>query len=141
MRPGAALALVTPPLFDAGVLEFLRIVVGLVAGGETPLLLEIGPGAGLLSGRPSEEVDLPEEGERYLEALADFGVRPATPSPAALREALGQCTRLLRIADPQRPGQPELLVVDAAYLAQVSDEALLRDLCEAGQVIRQPRSR
>ena len=140
MRSGTALALVTTPRFDAGALEFLRIVVGLVAGGETPLLLEFGPGAGLLSGRHPEEVDLPEEGERYLEALAEFGVLPAAPTLAALREALGHCTRLLRSADPQRPGQPELLIVDEAYLAQVSDESLLQDLSEAGQIIRQPRS-
>jgi len=132
MRPERTLALLATPVFDEGAREFLRILVGLVAGGHLLVLLEIEAGVGLLSGNP----DLPEESEDHLLALADFDIRPTPADPSRLREAVETCTRLLRIGAPERPGQPELLLVDAEYLAGVTDEGLLEDLLRTGQVVR-----
>ena len=132
MRAERTLALLATPVFDEGAQEFLRILVGLLAGGHESVLREIGAGVGVLSGDP----DLPEESEDHLLALADFDILPTPATPAELREAVEACTRLIRIGAPDRPGRPALLIVDAEYLAGVTDEALLADLLAAGQVLR-----
>ena len=132
MRPERTLALLATPVFDEGAREFLRILVGLVAGGHLLVLLEVEAGVGVLSGNP----DLPEESEDHLLALADFDIQPTPADPSRLREDVEACTRLLRIGAPERSGRPALLMVDAEYLAGVSDERLLADLLAAGQVVR-----
>jgi len=124
-------ALVTTPCADAGVEEFLRILVGLLAGGASISLLEIGAGVGLLSEGPQ----LSAKGARHLEALADCGVWPTPVGPARLREVLSRSTRLLRIAGASRSGRPPLLQIGVSYLRRVSDQTLLSDLGAAGQVL------
>lgn len=131
MSDAPTLAVVAARRMDAGTLEFLRLGTGLVAGGGALTLVEVGRGAGLLSGG----ADLPEDAERYLEGLASFGTVPHPVDAGALRDLLTTCDRFLRVADADRSGAPPLVIVDAAWLAATSDDALVRAFEDAGQII------
>lgn len=126
------LGVIAASRFDAGVLEFLRLCTGLVAGGGALTLVEVGKGGGLVSaGR-----GVPGPAERYLEGLASFDVRPHRVDAAELRDLLVGCGRFLRVADADRRGTPELVVVDGAWLMHVPDPSLVLAFEEAGQLIR-----
>ncbi len=114
-----------------GALAFLRLCTGLVAGGGSLRLVEVGRGRGLFS-NPS---DLPDEAERQLAGLASFDVRPEPIEAAALRTLLVGCDRLLRVADADRRGTPDVVIIDAAWLMHVPDAGLLLAFEEAGQVV------
>ncbi|MDJ0521558.1 MAG: hypothetical protein QNJ90_05725 [Planctomycetota bacterium] len=132
MRGTATLAVILTPQLDAGLDEFVRLCVGFVAGGGSLTLLEAGPGRGLLS----RADDLPAEVERNLRGLAEFGIQPQPTSDDELHDLLRGCERVIRVADPGRPGNPGLLVIDDAYLASTSPTELTEALATAGQVLR-----
>ena len=130
MSRGRALLLVTFPAGEAdpaALEEFLRVGVGLAAGGhalEALALHELGP--------------LTPTAETYLEALAEEGVSFSPPNPAGsgLREALLRSDNLMRLAAAGRSAVPELLLLDDTRLSATSDEKLQADLRNAGQVVR-----
>ena len=132
MRGAATLALVSTDRVDPGLAEFIRLCVGFVAGGGSLTLLEVGPGRGLLS----RNDDLPDDVARNLSGLADFDVRPLPVADEELRDLLRGSERVIRVASPTRPGTPELLVLDDAYLESADPTALLTGITNAGQLIR-----
>lgn len=132
MSGASTLAVVATDRLDAGALEFLRLCTGLIAGGGGLTLVEVGKGAGLLSGA----ADLPEEAERQLEGLASFDVVPRVVDAAALRALLVASSRVLRVARPTRRGTPALVVIDGPWLMHVPDPALVLAFEEAGQLLR-----
>lgn len=132
MRGAATLALVCTDRVDPGLTEFIRLCVGFLAGGGSLTLLEVGPGRGLLSG----DDDLPDDVARNLSGLADFDVRPLPVADEELRDLLRGSERVIRVASPTRPGTPELLILDDAYLESADPGALLTDITNAGQLIR-----
>jgi hypothetical protein len=105
--------------------EFLRIAVGLLAGGHRLTLWSAAPlGA------------LPAEAEDHRDALLEEGLS-FTPSPAAaLRRLLEEARGVVRLGAAGRGAAPRLLVVDDAWLRGQSDADLLQALRAAGQVIR-----
>ena len=105
-------------------IEFLRIVVGLVATGREVQLVEAGEGHGALGGAGASD-----DAESYLEALADAGVHPVGVDEASLVHAAGAATTIVRVSEPDREGVPDVLVVSGAPI----DEATLLG---AGQVLR-----
>ena len=126
------LGVVAASRLEEGVVEFLRLCTGLVAGGGALTLVEVGKGAGLFSGAG----ELPSRVERYLEGLASFDIRPHRVDASELRDLLVGCGRFLRVADADRRGTPELVVVDGAWLMHVPDPSLVLAFEEAGQLIR-----
>jgi len=132
VKGSATLAIVAAPRMGPGVEEFVRICVGFVAGGGGLTLLEVGPARGLLSsGR-----NLPDEVERGLEGLAAFGIAAGPATAEELVDLLRGCERVVRVAAPDRRGTPPVSWIDDAYLEEVDAQELLRDLVDAGQVIR-----
>jgi hypothetical protein len=127
-----ALAVMAAPAVDAGVLEFLRVCVGVVAGGGRLDLVEVGRGAGVLDADGATT----DDAQRYLQGLASFDVRPRGAPTAELRNLLADCDRLLRVAAPDRSGTPDLVLVTPAWLAAVCDDDLLRTVEDAGQLLR-----
>jgi hypothetical protein len=107
--------------------EFLRVLAAMVAVGRGFPLLTLGGGTAALAAG-----DLPETAERYLDAMADLGVRPTEGDEAALRRAITGCGALLRRADPARVGLPALLALDPTNLP---DEPLVPLVLSAGQVV------
>jgi hypothetical protein len=126
------LAIVTDPAAASGATGALRLLVGLVAGGHALRILEVGAARGALG----ERGDAGDEAGDYLRALAEFDVRPQAADGPALRAALRACDRVVRIGRPDRSGDPALLAVTEGWLDATPDEDLLRQLEEAGQVIR-----
>lgn len=126
------LGVVATGRLDDGAFEFLRLCTGFVAGGGALTLVEIGKGAGLFS----RAKDLPVRAEQNLDGLASFDVTPHRVDAAELRDLLLGSGRFFRVADPARTGTPELVVVDAAWLADASDASLVHAFEEAGQLIR-----
>jgi len=101
----AVLALFASPEGDApATTEFLRVLAALRAVGVAVRLVECGRGAGVLSG-----VDraLSSEGDRYLAALFEDGVR--VESDVDLAAALSSATAVVTSLDPKRSGLPPLL--------------------------------
>ena len=113
--------------------EFLRLLSGLAACGDAPVLLELGPGRHVLSAASSDA-------ERYLDALSASGVVPSHDTAASLRSALLAASSVLRLADPARSGTPALLMLTDDWLSQPSrtDAEILSSVLSAGQVIRVP---
>ena len=130
----STLAVFAAPTVDTPeALEWLRVIAALVATGDAPRLVEIGQGVGRLA------LDaVGDETARVLETLASFDVVPEALAPAELVLALAACSRLVRIAAPDRSGQPALLVLDDARISagRLDPEALSRDVLEAGQAVR-----
>lgn len=106
--------------------EFLRALAALVALDVPVRLFEGGPGAGALT-RPDR--DLTADGEHYLAALADEGVRPEPE--AALPGALAMARSVMVLADPGRPAVPEILDLPAGM---TPSPAVMKALWGAGQV-------
>ena len=132
MTAPPALAVVAAPRVDEGVREFLRVCVGLVAGGGALTLVEVGCGRGVLSG----DGEQPAEIERQLEGLAAFDAVPRPLEAAELRDLLAATDRVLRIAAPTRRGTPEVVRIDGPWLLHVGDEALVLAFEQAGQILR-----
>ncbi len=132
MKGAPTLGVVATGRLDEAAFEFLRLCTGFVAGGGALTLVEVGKGAGLFS----QAQDLPLRAERNLEGLASFGVVPHRVVASELRDLLVGCGRFLRVADRDRRGTPELVVVDAAWLMHVPDPSLVLAFEEAGQLIR-----
>jgi hypothetical protein len=81
--------------------ELLRVVAALRAVGADVRLVECGKGVGVLS---SPERRLSADGERYLAAVAEDGVRP---EPGAdVGEAIANASALVAALDPARAGLP-----------------------------------
>ena len=130
MSRGLTLLLLTAAPGEAdptAVEEFLRVAVGLAAGGhslEALTLHEFGP--------------LTAVAETYVQALAEERVI-FSPLPAAQRElraALLRSDSLLRLAAVDRTAEPDLLLVDDEYVRATASEQLRMDLRSAGQAIR-----
>jgi len=107
--------------------EFLRVLAALRAVGRTVSLVEAGRGAGVLS---QAEPALTEEGERYLDALAEESVVPA--AALAFGPDLSGADGLVLLADPARSGVPALLMLAADRSASPVPWATL---LSAGQVV------
>ena len=133
MSRGRTLAVVTADRLDERAAEFLRIAVGLVAGGHDVAFRELGAGAGRLAERA------PSSARPWVRVLVAEGVLAHDADRAdgvGLRDALRDCGSVLRLGDAERTGVPAVLVIDDAYLDAASDEQLATDLASAGQVIR-----
>ncbi len=111
--------------------ELLRIATGMAACGDAVTLVEVGEGVGALA-----RDDLSAEAERYVEGLASLGIVPLCLEPAGLRDAIAAADRILVLSAPDRTRHPALLVLDDAYLERTPPEALLKDLVNAGGLIR-----
>jgi hypothetical protein len=107
--------------------EFLRVLAAMVAVGRSFPLLTLAAGTAALAAD-----DLPETAERYLEAMAELGVRPTEADEATLRRAIEGCGALLRLADPARVGLPPVLALDPRALPE---EPLVPLLLSAGQLV------
>ena len=107
--------------------EFLRVLAALRAVGRTVHLVEAGRGAGVLS---KAEPALTDEGERYLEALAEDGVVPAAATGAG--PDLAGADGLVVLADPARAGVPAFLALGADRIASPPSWTTL---LSAGQVV------
>ena len=107
---------------DPSVTACLRQVVALVAGGAKPRLL----------------LALPAEIERQLDALAEFGVGPERVDGPQLKAALEDCRYVLRAGDAGRSGEPALVTLTDALLAETDDETLLSWVRDCGQLLRTP---
>ncbi len=116
---------------DPSVAACLRQVVALVAGGARPRLL-------LASTHPIEDGALPDEVERYLDALAGFDVGPERVDEEELKAALLTCRHVLRAGDAKRSGEPARLALTDELLAGMSAEMLMTLVRECGQVFRTP---
>ena len=88
-------------------IEFLRIVMALVATGREVFLVEAGRGHGALSGD-----EISEEGKSYLGALADSGIHPTEIDDASLTHAAGTVDAIVRVGEPDRAAEPGVLVID-----------------------------
>jgi hypothetical protein len=116
---------------DPSVAMCLRQVVALVAGGARPRLL-------LASAQPIEDEALPDEVERYLDALAEFEVGPERVDGAQLKAALLASHHVLRAGDAQRTGVPAYLVLTDELLTNTDGETLMAWIRACGQVVRRP---
>ncbi len=128
----ASLVLITGPyLASPDGEELLRIVTGMAACGDDIALCEIGAGIGAMASE-----DLSDEAERYVEGLASLGIEARPITGGDLHAAIAAADRVLVLGSPSRPRRPALLVLDDAYLRQVTSAALLDAITNAGGVIR-----
>lgn len=114
-------------------LEFLRLLAGIVACGGEAVLVEVANGFAAFA-----HEDVPDEVQRYLDALASSGVTPSRPSRAELRAALKGAGAVMRQGRHGRVGKPYVLVLTDSLLWDDSrtDDEIYFDVIGAGQVIR-----
>lgn len=116
---------------DAGArLEALRVLVAARAAGRPVRLLDLRAEPG-----PLEAGD-DAEAERLLDALLGDGVAVERPEPAALAAALAGAGALVPVLSAARPRAPEVLVVEAGWLATTPAERQGERLAAAGHVVR-----
>ena len=133
MSRGRTLAVVTADRLDERAAEFLRIAVGLLAGGHDVALRDLGGSGRSLGARAAAS------SRTWVDALVDADVLSSDGAAAdagGLRGALQDCRGVLRLGEATRSGVPALLVIDEAYLDAITDEQLATDLANAGQVVR-----
>ena len=107
MRRRPTLALIGGPVGEGlDALEFLRLVVALVANGHEVRLLVLDEGRDVFA-----TSRLHEEIERHLDALATFDVTPRPVEEGDLAAALASASSLLRHPLRDRPGEPPFLLV------------------------------
>jgi len=123
----SVLALFASPDGDASATtEFLRVVAALRAVGASVRLVECGKGVGVLS---SAERALSADGERYLAALGDDGVRAEPDVDVA--GAIASASSIVAALDPKRTGLPPLFRLRTGAAPGPGD---LEALLAAGQV-------
>ncbi len=101
---GPVLALLVGPAGKGTeALEFLRLVAGLVAHGETLRLAILGGAGWAADDERHDEID------RHLEALRAFDVVPTPLAESDLSAAIAAASSVICHPDPTRSGEPPVL--------------------------------